>query len=289
MENQQPFAMLKLHFLMKYIVQISLFIYCFICFSCSDNTNSNQVLVEGGELKSLDSLTASKKLMITDFYIGKYEVTQKEWNNVMGVNSSELVGDNFPVTNVSWYDCITYCNKKSESEGLKPYYNINKILADTNILDTKDTIKWTVTPIETANGYRLPTIYEWEYAASGGKLSKQFKYSGSNDLNEVGWYFANSGRQMLGGIWSYKAVSENDCKPHEVGIKTPNELGLFDMSGNVREWCWDYKNIDITDVGRALKGGGWLGGDYICEPALTRHHSANLPSRDLGFRAVRNK
>lgn len=274
---------------MKYIVQISFFVSCIFCFSCSHNNDANEIFVEGGELKSLDSLTATKKVMITDFYIGKYEVTQKEWNEVMGSNPSELVGDNFPVTKVSWYDCIEYCNKKSEMEGLKPYYNINKTLPDADVLDTKDTIKWTVTPIETANGYRLPSVYEWEYAANGGKLNKGFKYSGSNNLDEVGWYFANSGRQPLGGMWSYEAVVKNECKPHEVGIKTPNELGLFDMSGNVREWCWEYKNIDITDVGRALKGGGWLGGDYICEPALTRHHSANLPSRDLGFRTIRNK
>jgi formylglycine-generating enzyme len=274
---------------MKYIVHFFLFFNCIICFSCSVNDGSNQILVEGGELKSLDSLTALKKIMVADFYISKYEVTQKEWNKVMGSNSSEVVGDDLPVTKINWYDCITYCNKKSELEGLKPYYNINKMLPDTSVFDKKDTLRWTVTPIESANGYRLPTIYEWEYAASGGKLSKKFRYSGGDDLNEVGWYFANSGRQLLGGIWNYKVIMDNDCKPHQVGIKTPNELGLYDMSGNVREWCWDYKNIDITDVGRALKGGGWMGGDYICAPALTRHHSAILPGRDLGIRTVRNK
>jgi formylglycine-generating enzyme len=274
---------------MKYIIQVFLFLFSVVCFSCSVNDNSNQVLIEGGELKSKDSVTATKKIIIPDFYIDTKEVTQKEWLAIMGANPSEFIGDDIPVTNVTWYDCITYCNKKSESEGLSLYYDINKTVADTSVQDSTDRLRWTVKPNKTSNGYRLPTVYEWEYAANGGKLSKNYTYSGSNDLNEVAWYWINSGRQLLSGMWTHIAVVQNKCKPHQGGIKTSNELGLFDMSGNVREWCWDFQNNGFGDTGRAWKGGGWAGGDYVCEPVFTRYHSAIVPSNDLGFRVVRNK
>jgi formylglycine-generating enzyme len=274
---------------MKYIPQVCVLLLLIICFSCTDGGNVNQVLVEGGELKSKDSLTATKKIMIADFYISATEITQKEWLAVMGANPSEFQGENVPITNVTWYDCITYCNKKSESEGLSLYYDINKTLADTSVQDSSDHLRWTIKPNKTANGYRLPTVYEWEYAASGGKLTKDYTYSGSHDLHEVAWYWHNSGRQLLSGIWSYKTVIHNNCKPHEVSLKIPNELGLYDMSGNVREWCWDFQNNGFGDTGRAWKGGGWAGGDYVCEPVFTRYHSGIVPSNDLGFRIVRNK
>ncbi|WP_277406445.1 formylglycine-generating enzyme family protein [Lacrimispora xylanisolvens] len=105
---------------------------------------------------------------IEDFYIGKYEVTQEEWTKVMGSNPSAFKGNNLPVDSVSWYDSIEYCNRRSEKEGLIPYYKIEKQNPDPENICDHDDIRWTVTTVEGANGYRLPTEAEWTYAAGGG-------------------------------------------------------------------------------------------------------------------------
>jgi formylglycine-generating enzyme len=267
--------------------------FSFLClvifYSCSKKEKSDFVLVEGGQLVSKDSLTSTMKIIVPDFYIGTTEVTQKEWNKIMGKNSSEFVGEEFPVTNVSWYDCVAYCNKKSELEGLKPYYEIDKMSVDPVVEDTEDTLKWTVKQNKLSNGYRLPTVYEWEYAASGGKLSKNYIYSGSNNIKEVAWFWVNSGKEELGLPWVYEKLQGNGCKSHPVSQKKPNELGLFDMSGNVREWCWEYKNNGELNAGRSLKGGCWMGAEYVCEPKFTGYSPAVVAYNDLGFRIARNK
>ncbi len=172
------------------------------------------------------------------FYIGKYEVTQAEWESVMGHNPSNWKGDNLPVECVIWEDAVDYCNKRSESEGLTPCYNGD---GSTIYCDFS------------ANGYRLPTEAEWEWAARGGGKGLHYEYSGNNDADAVAWYYYNSGR-----------------KTHPVGQKQANSLGLYDMSGNVCEWCWDWykdsydRGYQIDPVGaasgacRILRGGGWF-------------------------------
>ena len=127
---------------------------------------------------------------LSSYYIGQMEVTQALWRAVMGKNPSYNVGDNLPVTNVSWNDCQEFIKKLNSLTGAK---------------------------------FRLPTEAEWEYAARGGKKSKKYKYSGSNNIDDVAWYTYNSGG-----------------KTHAVGTKRPNELGIYDMSGNVYEWCSDW-------------------------------------------------
>lgn len=140
--------------------------------------------------------------------------------------------DRRPVIYVDWYDAIEYCNWLSEIWGLEKVYEIDKKQKDPN------NKKWLVTMKENANGYRLPTEAEWEYAARGGgqirmdaarggQEREDYRYAGSNDLDEVGWYSGNAG-----------------SKTHPVREKKPNELGLFDMSGNVHEWCWDWFGED---------------------------------------------
>src|SRR5690606_6356417 len=161
--------------------------------SCSKEKTENMVWVEGGVFKNTKSNLYGKEAIIPDFYIGKYEVTQKEWNEVMDRNPSKFKGDDLPVEMVSWYECVVYCNKRSEREGLQPYYTIDKNKKDTVNKNDLDTIKWSVTTNYGANGYRLPTEAEWEYAASGGQQSKSYTYSGSQDVNEVAWYWQNSG------------------------------------------------------------------------------------------------
>jgi uncharacterized protein YcfL len=185
-----------------------------------------------------------------NFYIGKYEVTQAEYKAVMENNPSYLKGENLPVESVTWYDAVIYCNKQSIKEGVKPYYSI------------KGT---TVTEIG-GKGYRLPETNEWEYAAKGGKKSKGYKYSGSNNYEKVCWYSGNS-----------------EGETHHVGIKLPNELGIYDMSGNVWEW-----NETEEGSGRYNRGGSWYNYDDRCEVDGQGSSDASNRFSNLGFRVCRS-
>ena len=205
---------------------------------------------------------------VNDFYIGKYEVTQKEWKEVMGSNPSYFKGDNLPVEKVSWYDAVEFCNKKSEKEGLQKCYSGNGKSITCNF---------------NANGYRLPTEAEWEYAVRGGNKSRNYKYSGSNTIGDVAWYSSNSG-----------------SKTHQVGTKQANELGISDMSGNVWEWCWDWKgsyssssqtNPKGASSGsyRVLRGGRWAYVADLCRVASRSSYGAPVYSDFvIGFRLVRD-
>ncbi len=224
---------------------------------------ANMVLVDGGTFKRDDY-----SVTVSSFFIGKYEVTQKEWQSIMGNNPSDFKGDNRPVEEVTWYDAVEYCNKLSKKEGLTPVYTIN----GNNV-----TCNWS------ANGYRLPTEAEWEYAARGGNKSKGYTYSGSNIVGNVAWYDSNSSSQT-----------------HDVGTKAPNELGIYDMSGNVWEWCWDwydssyYSNSPKNDPkgansgsDRVVRGGSWYLNDFGCRVAYRVYSSPGFGNGGLGLRVLR--
>lgn len=163
------------------------------------------------------------------FYICKYEVTQKLWMAVMGDNPSEMQGDDLPVEQVNWNECQAFIGKLNELTG---------------------------------KHYRLPTEAEWEYACKGGKYSKGYKYSGSNDLDAVAWYDENS-----------------DGKSHPVGLKLPNELGLYDMSGNVWEWCQD-----MHEYTGMCRGGSWIHNARNCDPSLPNETPQSFKINSLGLR-----
>ncbi|OXL84216.1 transcriptional regulator [Paenibacillus sp. SSG-1] len=267
----------------------------FLASACSQEETGKQedmVYVKGGTFKSSGSNYTETSMTLSDFYIGKYEVTQAEWANVMGGNPSAFKGDQLPVEMVSWYDAVEYCNKRSIQEGLKPFYNIDKDRKDPNNINENDQIKWTVTVNQGANGYRLPTEAEWEYAASGGLEGKGFKYSGSNKAEDVAWYWRNAGDKYLSGDWNWPVIESNHNRTKSVGTRKSNELGLYDMSGNVREWCWDWYGDGTVRQGgsfRVVKGGGWIGDISNTEVSFRGKFDPNGYGPDQGFRVVRGK
>lgn len=259
-------------------------------FGCNSQPHQELILIKGGTFANTHSQLFGKGVQVSDFYMSRYEVTQSEWTRVMGNNPSVFTGEDLPVESVSWYDCIAYCNQRSLQEGLVPYYSIDKSNSDPKNLNDLDSVKWIVQIEPNANGYRLPTEVEWEYAASGGLKSKNFQYSGSDEIREVAWFWRNAGQEYLTGDWFWTNIENNECRPHPVGQKTPNELGIYDMSGNVREWCEEwYQDRDINiGLKRAQRGGGWIGGEYRCEVSNRHHFDANGKGPDQGFRVCRS-
>ncbi len=276
---------------MKKILSITTIIFLLLVSACTKDKLEPFVFIEGGAFVNSNSRYHDESMKLPGFYMGRYEVTQKEWTDIMGNNPSTFKGDSLPVETVSWYDCIEYCNKRSEREDLQPYYVIDKNKKDPTNKNENDTVKWSISINANSNGYRLPTEAEWEYAASGGQKSKNYIYSGSNKVDKVAWFWKNSGKKKLDGEWNWNILQSNLNQPHLAKSKKANELGLYNMSGNVREWCWDwYEDSDHTGNNtKVWKGGGWIGDSACCEISYRGKLEANGLGPDQGFRICRNE
>lgn len=216
--------------------------------------NIEMVAVQGGSFQMGSNADDSDekpvhKVSLSDFYIGKYELTQAQWKAVMGNNPSHFKGDNLPVEKVSWNDIQEFIKKLNQKTG---------------------------------KNYRLPTEAEWEYAAQGASTgsASTTKYSGSNNIGNVGWYEDNS-----------------NSKTHEVGQKQANELGIYDMTGNVWEWCNDWYDSEYYENSpefnpqgassgsrRVFRGGGWYSGGSRCRVAYRGSISPDTGRNNIGFR-----
>ena len=215
----------------------------------------------------------ANSVSITGFYISKHEVTQAEWNKYMKPAPVSNLGDKLPVDNVSWFDVAIYCNGRSEDEGLTPAYKIRGIGASRVV-----TINWN------ANGYRLPTEAEWEMAAKAGEA---YNYSGNNDATSVAWYRENSAGKL-----------------RIPGSKAANGWGLYDMSGNVSEWVWDWYDANYlkslpsflnptgpeTGIRKTIRGGNVMDGEGRALSIINREYGdPNKAYPFVGFRLVRSK
>ena len=218
---------------------------------------NNMVYVSGGTFTmgatseqgsdAFDNESPTHSVTISSYYICKYEVTQALWRAVMGSNPSFSKGDNLPVEQVSWNDCQTFINRLNKYTGRK---------------------------------FRLPTEAEWEFAARGGNYSRHYKYSGSNNIDDVAWYGDNSGDHS-----------------HPVGAKQANELDLYDMSGNVWEWCSDWdgsysSNSQSNPTGpnsgsyRVKRGSSWSYSSRDCRSSSRGSGTPSYRSGELGLRLV---
>lgn len=273
--------MKKITFSLKSIVLI---LTAALFLNFESNNYSTLVLVEGGTFKmgskdrdwvADNDEQKEHDVTVNTFLMSKFEVTVWEWKQFAKANKLKMPEtpewgwkDNYPINNITWEEAIAYCNWISKKEKLQPVYSKR---GPNYVCDF------------TANGYRLPTEAEWEFAAKGGIKTKETRYSGSNNADEVAWH---------------KLISKKS--PHTVGTKLPNELGIYDMSGNVWEWCWDWYNKDYYKIEagnnpkgpemgerKCVRGGSWDSHINYLRPANRISTFPNKTHEFYGFRVIR--
>ncbi len=263
---------------MKQLFYLVAFLFIFnITFGQSQDKGPEMVLVEGGDFYMGNDYSANSderpehKVTLNSFFMSKYEVTVEDYAKFCRVTGHKLPeGDpRIPINNITWEDAVMYCNWLSRASRLDKCYDLKR-----------DSNRFTATFIPEANGYRLPTEAEWEYAARGGQKSRSYAFSGSHDLDEVAWSINNSGNSA-----------------HEVGQKKPNELGIYDMTGNAMEWCYDWYEPTYYEVSPESNPTGpetgvskvCRGGNFMCRSDVLRNSRRfNLdPGQTEGLAGIR--
>lgn len=187
------------------------------------------------------------------YRLARFPVTQAQYAQVTGERPSAAHGDWLPVEGVSWWDAVQFCNALSKREGLPLSYIVDP---------DAESVEWDVA----VDGYRLPTEAEWEHAARAGTTGPRY-----GPLEEIAWYRENSQERI-----------------HDVGGKRPNSWGLYDLLGNVWEWCWDVYDAEVYGTYRVLRGGGWFDERWSCRVAVRRRSHPTFQIDDVGFRVARS-
>ncbi|MEV0179874.1 SUMF1/EgtB/PvdO family nonheme iron enzyme [Streptomyces sp. NPDC050625] len=212
------------------------------------------IAVPSGQVTLSDRRTQrSWAVGVPAYEIGAFPVTQELYARITDLRPSTSTGDRLPVEGVSWWDAVRFCNALSEREGLTPAYRLPPRGED---------IEWDAS----ADGYRLPTEAEWEHACRAGTAGPRY-----GPLDDIAWYRGNSHERI-----------------HEVGRKGPNPWGLYDMLGDVWEWCWDIYDAQVYGSYRVLRGGGWFDEHWSCRASVRRRSHPTFRVDDVGFRVARS-
>jgi sulfatase modifying factor 1 len=212
------------------------------------------VAVPGGDVTLSDRRTRSSWTVgVSAYLLDARPITRATYYQVAGGAPPAAQEDKRPVVSVSWFDAIDFCNALSKREGLMPVYTVHANPED---------IEWDAH----ANGFRLPTEAEWEHACRAGTAGPRY-----GDLDDIAWHRANS-----------------DGRAHDAGTKQPNDWDLYDMLGNVWEWCWDTYDPEVYGGYRVLRGGGWFDERWSCRASVRRRSHPTFRIDDVGFRVARN-
>lgn len=212
------------------------------------------VTVPAGRVTLSDRRTRSSwPVEVAPFRMAAFPVTQSRYGRVTGQWPSTARGDRLPVEGVSWWDALRFCNALSLREELTPAYHLR---ADGEEAE-QDVF---------ADGYRLPTEAEWEHACRAGTSGPRY-----GPLDEIAWYRGNSGERI-----------------RPVGGRRPNPWGLYDMLGNVWDWCWDVYDAEVYGTYRVLRGGGWSDEHWSCRASVRRRSHPTFRIDDVGFRLARS-
>ncbi|MBT2897964.1 SUMF1/EgtB/PvdO family nonheme iron enzyme [Streptomyces sp. McG3] len=217
-------------------------------------TGNEMIAIPPGQVTLSDRRTQrSWSVELAPYRLAATPVTQALYAQITGLRPSTTPGDQLPVECVSWWDAARFCNALSQRAGLTPTYHFRAEVED---------IEWDAS----ADGYRLPTEAEWEYACRAGTTGPRY-----GNLDEIGWHRGNSHEHI-----------------HEVGGRRPNSWGLYDMLGNVWDWCWDVYDAEVYGAYRVLRGGGWFDEHWSCRASARRRSHPTFQVDDVGFRVARS-
>ncbi|MCM2430596.1 formylglycine-generating enzyme family protein [Streptomyces sp. RKAG337] len=218
------------------------------------STGTELVGIPSGRVTLSDRRTQrSWSVEVAPYELAACPVTQALYAEITDRSPSTAQGDRLPVESVSWWDAVRFCNALSQRDGFTPSYHLH---ADGEGID------WDTS----ADGYRLPTEAEWEHACRAGTDGPRY-----GPFDEIAWYRGNS-----------------DERVHDVGGKQPNPWGLYDMLGNVWDWCWDVYDAEVYGTYRVLRGGGWFDEHWSCRASARRRSHPTFQVDDVGFRVARS-